>query len=148
MPRMLLHHHAAQDCSMQPLAAGHAGCSSMHPAAAFSHHRWSLLCSMQVQKHMDLMQQQKETAAMDKLRQLMPQMGDMVRALALSKADWDIDQAVSTLRSFQVSHLDKVNMLNKVSAGKWIGAGAANSLAGAACWYRLPTAVCFQPAEG
>lgn len=69
---------------------------------------------------MDLMQQQKEAAAMDKLRQLMPQLGDMVRALALSKADWDIDQAVSMLRSFQVSHLDKVNTLNKVSsrAGK------------------------------
>ncbi len=69
---------------------------------------------MQVQKHMDLMQQQKETAAMDKLRQLMPQMGDMVRALALAKADWDIDQAVAMLRSFQVAHLDKVNTLNKV----------------------------------
>jgi hypothetical protein len=65
---------------------------------------------------MDLMQQQKEAAAMDKLRQLMPQLGDMVRALALSKADWDIDQAVSMLRSFQVSHLDKVNTLNKVSS--------------------------------
>lgn len=66
-----------------------------------------------VQKHMDLMQQQKEAAAMDKLRQLMPQLGDMVRALALSKAEWDIDQAVAMLRSFQVSHLDKVNTLNK-----------------------------------
>lgn len=63
---------------------------------------------------MDLMQQQKETAAMDKLRQLMPQMGDMVRALALSKSEWDIDQAVAMLRSFQVAHLDKVNTLNKV----------------------------------
>lgn len=72
---------------------------------------------------MDLMQQQKEAAAMDKLRQLMPQLGDMVRALALSKAEWDIDQAVSMLRSFQVSHLDKVNTLNKVGGGG--GAAAA-----------------------
>jgi hypothetical protein len=63
---------------------------------------------------MDRMQQQKETAAMDKLRQLMPQLGDMVRALALSKNEWDIDKAVSMLRSFQVAHLDKVNALNKV----------------------------------
>lgn len=69
---------------------------------------------LQVQRHMDLMQQQKEAAAMDKLRQLMPQLGDMVRALALSKAEWDIDKAVAMLRSFQVSHLDKVNTLNKV----------------------------------
>lgn len=66
---------------------------------------------------MDLMQQQKEAAAMEKLRQLMPQLGDMVRALALSKAEWDIDQAVAMLRSFQVSHLDKVNALNKVGGG-------------------------------
>lgn len=54
---------------------------------------------------------------MEKLRQLMPQLGDMVRALALSKAEWDIDQAVAMLRSFQVSHLDKVNTLNKVGGG-------------------------------
>lgn len=74
---------------------------------------------LQVQRHMDLMQQQKEAAAMDKLRQLMPQLGDMVRALALSKAEWDIDQAVAMLRSFQVSHLDKVNALNKVGVGGW-----------------------------
>jgi hypothetical protein len=73
-----------------------------------------LPCVMQVQKHLDIMQQQKENAAMDKLRQLMPQLGDMVRALALSKAEWDIDRAVAMLRSFQVAHLDKVNTLNKV----------------------------------
>jgi hypothetical protein len=68
---------------------------------------------------------------MDKLRQLMPQLGDMVRALALSKADWDIDQAVSMLRSFQVSHLDKVNTLNKVSsrAGRASCVGLASFLA-------------------
>lgn len=66
-----------------------------------------------VQQHLDRMQQQKEAAAMERLRTLMPQMGDVVRALALSKADWDLDQAVSMLRSFQVAHLDKVNNLNK-----------------------------------
>lgn len=78
--------------------------------------RLNIRCSvLQVQKHMDLMQQQKETVAMDKLRQLMPQLGDMVRAVALSKTEWDIDKAVAMLRSFQVVHLDKLNTLNKVS---------------------------------
>jgi hypothetical protein len=62
------------------------------------------------------MQQQKETVAMEKLRVLMPQLGDMVRAVALANADWDVDQAVNMLRSFQVAHLDKVNMMNKASS--------------------------------
>ena len=69
---------------------------------------------MQVQQHLDRMQQQKEAVAMEKLRVLMPQLGDVVRALALSKADWDLDLAVNMLRSFQVAHLDKINILNKV----------------------------------
>eukprot|EP00775_Hariotina_reticulata_P007910 gene7910-8106_t len=60
-----------------------------------------------VQQHLDRMQQQKETVAMEKLRVLMPQLGDMVRAMALANADWDVDQAVNMLRSFQVAHLDK-----------------------------------------
>ncbi|KAF8073001.1 Ppc2 [Scenedesmus sp. PABB004] len=66
-----------------------------------------------VQQHAAKVQQQKETVAMEKLRQLMPQQGDVVRALALAKAEWDIDRAVAMLRSFQVAHLDKVNALNK-----------------------------------
>lgn len=70
--------------------------------------------SVQVQQHLDRMQQQKEAVAMEKLRALMPQLGDVVRALALAKADWDIDLAVNMLRSFQVAHLDKLNTLKNV----------------------------------
>lgn len=66
-----------------------------------------------VQQHLDRMQQQKETVAMDKLRLLVPQMGDKVRALALAKTEWDIDAAVAMLRRFQVAHLDKLNGINK-----------------------------------
>lgn len=54
---------------------------------------------------------------MEKLRVLMPQLGDMVRALALAKSDWDLDKAVNMLRSFQVAHLDKVNVMNKARRG-------------------------------
>eukprot|EP00879_Flechtneria_rotunda_P025828 GHRR01027480.1.p1 GENE.GHRR01027480.1~~GHRR01027480.1.p1 ORF type:complete len:361 (+),score=132.96 GHRR01027480.1:358-1440(+) len=69
--------------------------------------------ALQVQQHLDRMQQQKEAVAMDKLNLLMPQIGDMARAVALAKSDWDIDNAVNMLRSFQVAHLDKLNTLNK-----------------------------------
>jgi hypothetical protein len=60
------------------------------------------------------MQQQKEAVAMEKLRLLLPQMGDMVRALALARCEWDIDQAVQMLRSFHSANLDKVNQITKV----------------------------------
>jgi hypothetical protein len=63
---------------------------------------------------MDRMQQQKEAVAMEKLRLLLPQMGDMVRALALARCEWDIDQAVQMLRSFHSANLDKVNQITKV----------------------------------
>jgi hypothetical protein len=99
------------------LAAAVAACVCMWGQHWDRTERWMhaglLPCSLQVQQHLDRMQQQKEAAAMERLRTLMPQMGDVVRALALSKADWDLDQAVSMLRSFQVAHLDKVNNLNK-----------------------------------
>jgi hypothetical protein len=91
----------------------------LSPTTHHHHHihaSTTALPAPQVQQHMDRMQQQKEQVAMDKLRQLMPQMGDVVRALALAKSEWDIDRAVSMLRSFQVAHLDKVNALNKVCA--------------------------------
>lgn len=81
------------------------------PAAGSSHAGCS---TVQVQQHLDRMQQQKEAVAMDKLRVLMPQLGDVARALALAKSDWDIDLAVSMLRSFQAAYLDKWNTLNKV----------------------------------
>ncbi|WIA29267.1 hypothetical protein OEZ86_011775 [Tetradesmus obliquus] len=66
-----------------------------------------------VQQHMDRMQQQKEAVAMEKLRLLLPQMGDMVRALALARSEWDIDKAVQMLRSFHSANLDKVNLITK-----------------------------------
>lgn len=91
-----------------------------------------VLAAVQVQQHLDRMQQQKEQMAMDKLRQLMPQLGDVARALALSKNEWDIDKAVSMLRSFQVAHLDKINALNKVccSLCVWHRAAVASQAAG------------------
>jgi hypothetical protein len=68
-----------------------------------------------VQKHQNKVQQELENAAMGKLAALMPQMGDMVRALALAKASWDVDAALGMLRQFQVANLDHLNALSKVS---------------------------------
>ena len=68
-----------------------------------------------VQKHLNKVQQELEDVAMGKLAALMPQMGDMVRALALSKVNWDVDAALGMLRQFQVANLDHLNALSKVS---------------------------------
>jgi hypothetical protein len=69
---------------------------------------------MQVQKHREKVQQEKEDAAVEKLASLMPQMGGMVRALALTKTNWDVESALSMLRQFQVACLDKLNAVTKV----------------------------------
>jgi hypothetical protein len=74
---------------------------------------------------MDRMQRQKEAVAMEKLRLLLPQMGDMVRALALAKCEWDIDKAVQMLRSFHSANLDKVNLITKVSLLAVVAAATA-----------------------
>eukprot|EP00877_Chromochloris_zofingiensis_P010773 jgi/Chrzof1/594/Cz01g21190.t1 len=66
-----------------------------------------------VQKHLEKLQQEKEVAALEKLAALMPQMGSMVRALALAECGWDVDEALGMLRQFQVSHLDKLDALSK-----------------------------------
>jgi len=44
----------------------------------------------------------------------MPALGSKLRALALTKTDWDVDAALALLRSFQVSQLDKLNAITKV----------------------------------
>ena len=66
-----------------------------------------------VEKHNERMQQERETAALEKLAALMPTVGGRLRAFALSKADWDVDAALALLRSFQVAQLDKLNAVNK-----------------------------------
>jgi hypothetical protein len=44
----------------------------------------------------------------------MPALGGRLRALALTKTDWDVDAALALLRSFQVAQLEKLNVITKV----------------------------------
>jgi hypothetical protein len=74
----------------------------------------TMVVCMQVQKHQQKVQQDKEDAAVEKLASLMPQMGSMARALALTKTNWDVEAALSMLRQFQVACLEKLNVVTKV----------------------------------
>lgn len=66
-----------------------------------------------VEKHNERMQQERENMALEKLAALMPSLGSKLRAFVLTKADWDVDAALSLLRSFQVAQLDKFNAITK-----------------------------------
>lgn len=67
-----------------------------------------------MQKHFEKLQQEKEDAAMSKLQSLMPQLGSIVRDLALKEVDWNVDKAALLLRRFQVSNASKLTLLQKV----------------------------------
>ena len=67
-----------------------------------------------VQKHMEKLQIEKENYSMEKLGALMPQLGGMVRALALAETGWNIEQALDLLRRFYANHADKLKTMNKV----------------------------------
>lgn len=67
-----------------------------------------------MQKHFEKLQQEKEDAAMSKLQSLMPQLGSIVRDLALKEVDWNVDKAALLLRRFQVSNASKLTLLQRV----------------------------------
>jgi hypothetical protein len=67
-----------------------------------------------VEKHNERMRStERETTALEKLTALMPALGARVRAIALTKTDWDVDAALALLRSFQVAELDKLNAISR-----------------------------------
>lgn len=66
-----------------------------------------------VQKHKEKLQQEKENLAMAKLQALMPQVGSMVRALALAESNWSVEEALGVLKRFHGAHADKLADLQK-----------------------------------
>jgi len=69
--------------------------------------------SSMVRKHYEKLQQEKENAAMGKLHGLMPQLGFLVRALALQETDWNVEKAALLLRRFQLANTNTLNQLHK-----------------------------------
>ncbi|GMH39198.1 hypothetical protein BSKO_07096 [Bryopsis sp. KO-2023] len=69
--------------------------------------------SSMVQKHLEKLQLEKEDAAMSKLHGLMPQLGSIVRDLALKETEWCVEKAALLLRRFQVANASKLSQLHK-----------------------------------
>jgi hypothetical protein len=58
---------------------------------------------VQVAKHMEKQQKEKEARAMERLHLLLPALGPTVRAVALQECNWDEERALTMLRRFQVN---------------------------------------------
>lgn len=74
----------------------------------------------QVQKHFEKLQQEKEESASTKLQSLMPQLGSIVRSLALKETEWNVDKAALLLRRFHVANASKLVILQKVSCAQFM----------------------------
>lgn len=70
--------------------------------------------ALQVSKHLEKMQAEKENMAIEKLSALMPQMGAAVRVVALRQAVFDVDTAVGLLRRFHTENEEALKALQKV----------------------------------
>ncbi|KAL6758148.1 hypothetical protein V8C86DRAFT_3018434 [Haematococcus lacustris] len=64
-----------------------------------------------VQRHQEKLQEEKENLSILKLASLMPQLGAAVRVLALREAVYDVDTAVSVLKSFQTHNDEAVKSI-------------------------------------
>ena len=69
---------------------------------------------MQVQRHREKMQAEKENLALEKLSALMPQMGTSVLVAALKETQFEVDPAVAMLRRFSTEHEEKLKAVQKV----------------------------------
>ena len=69
---------------------------------------------LQVEKHVEKLQKEKEAKAMEKLQVLVPNVGPAVLALALEECAHDVDHAVVMLRRFQVAKGKELSTIHKV----------------------------------
>lgn len=69
---------------------------------------------LQVSKHLEKLQVEKEELAMEKLAALMPQLGAPVRVVALQESQFDVEAAVTILRRFSTEHEESLKSLHKV----------------------------------
>lgn len=68
-----------------------------------------------VQRHDRMMQEASQARAMEKLRALLPTFSAATCRLALKEANWDVEEAVAMIRTFQAERDAEVTSLQKVS---------------------------------
>lgn len=78
------------------------------------HIRTVLPSFVQVAKHLDKLQKNKEDAAVAKLKALMPHVGPVAREMALQECGWDTERALALLRKFALSNAQELSTIQKV----------------------------------
>lgn len=74
-------------------------------------------CLLQVQQRAELLQKEKEETALQQISQLLPDLGSKTHILALTEHDWNVKEAVATLKAFKDEAADKLAPLHKVISG-------------------------------
>jgi hypothetical protein len=70
---------------------------------------------MQVQQRAEQLQKQKEEASLQQIALLVPDLGIKTHILALTQHNWNVNEAVATLKTFAAEAADKLAPLQKVS---------------------------------